>query len=294
MIAIAVEDDDLMFGGKPLCAWHEEHRRSLVSRIVDDSDNNDDEEEEEEEEERGRQRERRSRSEGGLHHDRHHHGHRRGEGAPNTRRGDQQSDSTCVLSPVLAGLAALASLVAAAPIAPGNDNPAPSLRPTPPRTRIFSQLLRRWGKHNGKGKGKGIADSSGGHGGSKMNIWEPGYVVFERPGPWRPTTTTTTTPASSSSTSSSSPADWDATVVLLTVSVTVFTATENGPELGATTTEPSATAAALVTDPGTNTSYSAELAATETSSLLSSLSPAPLLAHVLSSVASSATSSSLG
>ncbi|KAL2183627.1 hypothetical protein L209DRAFT_775109 [Thermothelomyces heterothallicus CBS 203.75] len=176
-----------------------------------------------------------------------------------------------VLSPVLAGLAALASLVAAAPIAPGNDNPAPSLRPTPPRTRIFSQLLRRWGKHKGKGKGKGkgIADSSGGHGGSKLNIWEPGYVVFERPGPWRPTTTTTTT-------TTTTPAS-------VTV-FTAFTATETGPELGATTTEPSATAAALVTDPGTNTSYSAELAATETSSLLSSLSPAPLLAHVLSSL----------
>ncbi|AEO61172.1 hypothetical protein MYCTH_2311076 [Thermothelomyces thermophilus ATCC 42464] len=164
-----------------------------------------------------------------------------------------------VLSPVLAGLAALASLVAAAPIAPGNDNPAPSLRPAPPRTRIFAQLLRRWGKP--KGKGKGIAGSSGSHGGSKLNIWEPGYVVFERPGPWTPTTTTTTTPTSSSSTSSFSHADWDAAVVMVTVTVTVVTATETGHELGATT-EPSATAAALSTDPGT-TSFSAELAATD-------------------------------
>ncbi|KAL2168771.1 hypothetical protein VTG60DRAFT_6880 [Thermothelomyces hinnuleus] len=193
-----------------------------------------------------------------------------------------------VLSPVLAGLAALASLVAAAPIAPGNDNPAPSLRPAPPRARIFAQLFRRWGKH----KGKGITGSSGGNGGSKLNIWEPGYVVFERPGPWTPTTTTTTTPTSSSSTSSSSPADGGAAVIMLTVTVTVVTTAETGAELGGTTEPSAAAAAALVTDPGP-TSSSAELAATETLSLLSSLSPTPLLGHVLSSVATSGTSSSL-
>ncbi|KAL2157890.1 hypothetical protein VTH06DRAFT_4943 [Thermothelomyces fergusii] len=31
---LAIEDGDLTFGGKPLCAWHEEHRRSLIARVV--------------------------------------------------------------------------------------------------------------------------------------------------------------------------------------------------------------------------------------------------------------------
>ncbi|KAL2125641.1 hypothetical protein VTJ04DRAFT_2006 [Mycothermus thermophilus] len=47
MVATVIEDDDLMFGGKPLCAWYEEDRRRLSSESVVD-----------EEETRGRQRER--------------------------------------------------------------------------------------------------------------------------------------------------------------------------------------------------------------------------------------------
>ncbi|KAL1838054.1 hypothetical protein VTJ49DRAFT_3102 [Mycothermus thermophilus] len=47
MVATVIEDDDLMFGGKPLCAWYEEDRRRLSSESVID-----------EEETRGRQRER--------------------------------------------------------------------------------------------------------------------------------------------------------------------------------------------------------------------------------------------
>ncbi|KAK4154806.1 hypothetical protein C8A00DRAFT_42486 [Chaetomidium leptoderma] len=46
MMATVIEDDDLMFGGKPLCAWYEEDRRRMSSNM------------DEEEETRGRQRER--------------------------------------------------------------------------------------------------------------------------------------------------------------------------------------------------------------------------------------------
>ena len=46
MVSTVIEDDDLMFGGKPLCAWHEEDRRMMG--LVD------------EEETRGRSRERTS------------------------------------------------------------------------------------------------------------------------------------------------------------------------------------------------------------------------------------------
>lgn len=45
MVATVIEDDDLMFGGKPLCTWYEEERRRLSTGA-------------EEEESRGRQRER--------------------------------------------------------------------------------------------------------------------------------------------------------------------------------------------------------------------------------------------
>jgi hypothetical protein len=54
MMATIIDDDDLMFGGKPLCAWYEEDRRMLSSAMdVDD------------EEPRGRPRER---SRGSSHH----------------------------------------------------------------------------------------------------------------------------------------------------------------------------------------------------------------------------------
>lgn len=59
MVATVIEDDDLMFGGKPLSTWYEEERRRLSS-----SGSN------EEEERRGRQRER-VRIESQHHH--HHH-----------------------------------------------------------------------------------------------------------------------------------------------------------------------------------------------------------------------------
>lgn len=61
MMATVIEDDDLMFGGKPLCAWYEEDRRRLSSCI-------------EEEEMRGRQRER-ARSDSHHHHKGHHQHH---------------------------------------------------------------------------------------------------------------------------------------------------------------------------------------------------------------------------
>lgn len=59
MVATVIEDEDLMFGGKPLSAWYEEERRrqSLDSR--------------DEEERRGRQRERPR-----AYRDGHHHGHK--------------------------------------------------------------------------------------------------------------------------------------------------------------------------------------------------------------------------
>ena len=51
MVATVIEDDDLMFGGKPLSAWYEEERRrqSMASYSGSECD---------EEERRGRQRER--------------------------------------------------------------------------------------------------------------------------------------------------------------------------------------------------------------------------------------------
>jgi hypothetical protein len=52
MMATVIDDDDLMFGGKPLCAWYEEDRRMLSSAMDD-------------EEPRGRPRER---SRGDSHH----------------------------------------------------------------------------------------------------------------------------------------------------------------------------------------------------------------------------------
>jgi len=60
MVATAIEDDDLTFGGKPLSAWYEEDRRRLSTTDESTGD--------EEEETRGRQRER-------VHVDGHHHHH---------------------------------------------------------------------------------------------------------------------------------------------------------------------------------------------------------------------------
>jgi hypothetical protein len=57
---IDIEDDDLMFGGKPLCTWYEEDRRRLSLCVEDD-----------EEETRGRQRERAGAADGHPHHHRH-------------------------------------------------------------------------------------------------------------------------------------------------------------------------------------------------------------------------------
>ena len=62
MVATVIEDDDLMFGGKPLSAWYEEDRRRLSSSN------------EEEEEIRGRQRDR-VRLDAHHHHQYHHHQH---------------------------------------------------------------------------------------------------------------------------------------------------------------------------------------------------------------------------
>lgn len=63
MVTTVIEDDDLMFGGKPLSAWYEEDRRRLSTG-------------DEEEEHRGRQRER-VRVETVSHHHYHHSdGHR--------------------------------------------------------------------------------------------------------------------------------------------------------------------------------------------------------------------------
>ncbi|KAK3950631.1 hypothetical protein QBC32DRAFT_177271, partial [Pseudoneurospora amorphoporcata] len=59
MVATVIEDDDIMFGGKPLSAWYEEDRRRLSSN-------------EEEEEIRGRQRDRVRMD---AHHQHHHHQH---------------------------------------------------------------------------------------------------------------------------------------------------------------------------------------------------------------------------
>ncbi|KAL2270682.1 hypothetical protein VTJ83DRAFT_53 [Remersonia thermophila] len=64
MVATVIEDDDLMFGGKPLCAWYEEDRRRLSSESIVD-----------EEETRGRQRER-VRIDTHAHHKSHRHHHR--------------------------------------------------------------------------------------------------------------------------------------------------------------------------------------------------------------------------
>lgn len=57
MVATVIDDDDITFGGKPLCAWYEEDRRRLSSCI-------------DEEETRGRPRARVSVE---SHHHHHHH-----------------------------------------------------------------------------------------------------------------------------------------------------------------------------------------------------------------------------
>jgi len=53
---IIIEDEDLMFGGKPLSAWYEEDRSRLSSSNSSDDGN---QSPEEEEERRGRERTRR-------------------------------------------------------------------------------------------------------------------------------------------------------------------------------------------------------------------------------------------
>ncbi|KAK3306138.1 uncharacterized protein B0T15DRAFT_511982 [Chaetomium strumarium] len=60
VMATVIEDDDLMFGGKPLCDWYEEDRRALSSCI-------------DEEQTRGRPRERAHIE--SHHHDKAHHHH---------------------------------------------------------------------------------------------------------------------------------------------------------------------------------------------------------------------------
>jgi hypothetical protein len=60
MMATVIEDDDLMFGGKPLSAWYEEDRMQSMGSDADAD----------EEERRGRQRERPH-----YHHHHHHHHH---------------------------------------------------------------------------------------------------------------------------------------------------------------------------------------------------------------------------
>ena len=73
---IDIEDDDLMFGGKPLCAWYEEDRRRLSSCI-------------DEEETRGRQRER---PRPDSHHPKTHHQHQQHQPQPQHQR--HQSNKT--------------------------------------------------------------------------------------------------------------------------------------------------------------------------------------------------------
>jgi hypothetical protein len=60
VMATVIEDDDLMFGGKPLCDWYEEDRRALSSCI-------------DEQQTRGRTRERAHIE--SHHHDKPHHQH---------------------------------------------------------------------------------------------------------------------------------------------------------------------------------------------------------------------------
>jgi hypothetical protein len=55
---IIIEDEDLMFGGKPLSAWYEEDRSRLSSTSSNSSDDGN-QSPEEEEERRGRERTRR-------------------------------------------------------------------------------------------------------------------------------------------------------------------------------------------------------------------------------------------
>jgi hypothetical protein len=72
MAVTAIEDDDLMFGGKPLCTWYEEERREEMERQSHSGHH--------EAQTRGRARERprteRHYHDGTNHHDhRHHHPH---------------------------------------------------------------------------------------------------------------------------------------------------------------------------------------------------------------------------
>lgn len=65
MVATVIEDDDLMFGGKPLSTWYEEERRRQSMGSSD-----------EEEERRGRTRDRPRACHDGHDHKNRHHGHK--------------------------------------------------------------------------------------------------------------------------------------------------------------------------------------------------------------------------
>ncbi|KAK4243614.1 hypothetical protein C7999DRAFT_36056 [Corynascus novoguineensis] len=137
---------------------------------------------------------------------------------------------------VISCLAALPIFAVAAPVAQGNGTVylAPSVQPAVYQVRglphIFRRVTNNKLRSNGYGTGKGLKGILGGGGSSssssssngghknKVNLWEPGYVVFERPGPYAPATSTTSDDCAS--TSSANP---PGTAVVLTVSVMVAT-----------------------------------------------------------------------
>ncbi|KAL2192572.1 hypothetical protein P885DRAFT_82032 [Corynascus similis CBS 632.67] len=138
---------------------------------------------------------------------------------------------------VISCLGALPILVGAAPVAQGNGTVylGPPVQPAVYQVGEIAHLFRRATNNNLKGNGystgkglKGIFSGGGGGGGggsssngghkNKVNLWEPGYVVFERPGPYAPATSTTSDDCAS--TSSDNPSG---TAVVVTVSVVVAT-----------------------------------------------------------------------
>lgn len=75
-MSTVIEDDEIMFGGKPLCTWHEEGRDRHGDGACED-----------EEEERGRPRERHT------HDQPHHHHHHGDQHHKHEARSDDTKDS---------------------------------------------------------------------------------------------------------------------------------------------------------------------------------------------------------
>ncbi|KAL2157889.1 hypothetical protein VTH06DRAFT_4942 [Thermothelomyces fergusii] len=142
-----------------------------------------------------------------------------------------------ILSSGLATLVALTALVVAAPMAPDSGNAAPCSHPVPSQTGVSAQLSRR----------SPIAGTFGSNGGPRLNIWEPGYIVFERPGPGAladpttETTTETTTLMTTMTTASTTETTTESTTETTTETTTLMTTTMTTASTTGSSSSPSPT-----------------------------------------------------